>query len=60
LEFRKQRAGPIRDRIRVWLDEQKGRHLPKSPIGAALRYADSQWEALGVFLEDERVPVSVR
>jgi transposase len=57
LEFRKQRAGPIRDRIRVWLDEQKGRHLPKSPIGAALRYADSQWEALGVFLEDERVPL---
>jgi len=57
LEFRKQRAGPIRDRIRAWLDEQKGRHPPKSPIGAALRYADSQWEALGVFLEDERVPL---
>jgi transposase len=29
LEFRKQRAGPIRDRIRAWLDEQKHRHPPK-------------------------------
>ena len=57
LEFRKQRAGPIRERIRAWLDEQRGRHPPKSPIGAALRYADSQWDALGVFLDDERVPL---
>jgi transposase len=57
LEFRKQRAGPIRDRMRGWLDAQRSRHPPKSPIAAAIRYADNQWSELGVFLEDVRVPL---
>jgi transposase len=57
LEFRKGRAGPIRRRMQAWLDAQRERHPPKSPIAAAIRYADNQWEELGVFLEDERVPL---
>ncbi len=57
LEFRKQRAGPIRERMRAWLDEHKDRHPPKSPIAAAIRYAENQWNELGVFLDDERVPL---
>ena len=36
---------------------QGPRHPPKSPIAAAIRYADNQWEELGVFLDDERVPL---
>jgi transposase len=57
LDFRKQRAGPIRARMRAWLAAQRGRHPPKSPIAAAVRYADNQWEELGVFLDDARVPL---
>jgi transposase len=57
LEFRKQRAGPIRARMRAWLDAHPECHPPKSPIGAALRYADNQWKQLGVFLTDTRVPL---
>ena len=57
LEFRKQRAGPIRTRMRAWLDTQRDRHPPKSPISTAIRYADNQWDALGVFLDDVRVPL---
>jgi transposase len=57
LEFRKQRAGPIRRRMRDWLDAHRERHPPKSPIGAAIRYADNQWKQLGVFLADARVPL---
>lgn len=57
LEFRKQRAGPIRTRMRAWLDAQRSRHPPKSPIAAAIRYADNQWDELGVFLDDEHVPL---
>jgi transposase len=57
LEFRKQRAGPIRARMRTWLDAHRERHPPKSPIGAAIRYADNQWKQLGVFLTDTRVPL---
>ena len=57
LEFRKQRAGPIRDRLKAWLDEQSRRQPPKSPLGAAIRYALGQWTELGVFLDDARVPL---
>jgi transposase len=57
LEFRKERAGPIRARMRAWLDAQKERHPPKSPISAAIRYAENQWDELGVFLDDVRVPL---
>jgi transposase len=43
--------------MRAWLDLQRDRHPPKSPIAAAVRYADNQWKELGVFLDDERVPL---
>jgi transposase len=43
--------------MRAWLDAQRDRHPPKSPVSAAIRYADNQWDELGVFLDDERVPL---
>ena len=57
LALRKWRAGPIRDGLKAWLDAQQPRHPPKSPIAAAIRYALGQWDALGVFLDDARVPL---
>jgi transposase len=57
LEFRKERASPIRARMRAWVSAQKDRHPPKSPISAAIRYAENQWDELGVFLDDVRVPL---
>jgi transposase len=57
LEFRKVRAGPIRARFKAWLEEQKPRHPPKSPLGVAIRYTLGQWDELGVFLRDARVPL---
>lgn len=57
LEFRKQRAGPIRERFKGWLDAQRPRHPPKSPLGVAIRYTLGQWGELGVFLDDARVPL---
>jgi len=57
LEFRRLRAGPIREQLKAWLDDQLGRHPPKSPLGAAIRYTLGQWDSLGVFLEDARVPL---
>ena len=56
LALRKQRAGPIRDRFKRWLAEQRERHPPKSPLGVAIRYTLGQWDELGVFLRDARVP----
>lgn len=57
LEFRKVRAGPIREAIKAWLEAQQPRHPPKSPLGVAIRYTLAQWAELGVFLDDERVPL---
>ena len=34
-EFRKQRAGPMCERLKAWLDAQRPRHPPKSPLGVA-------------------------
>jgi transposase len=57
LELRKQRSGPLLGRLKEWLDQQQLRHPPKSSLGAAIRYTLGQWEELGVFLEDGRVPL---
>ncbi len=57
LEFRKHRAGPIHGRFKQWLDAQHAKQPPKSPIGAAIRYTLGQWDELGVFLDDARVPL---
>ena len=57
MELRKRRAGPIRERLKAWLEKQLSRQLPKSPIGVAIRYTLGQWDALGVFLTDAAVPL---
>ena len=57
LALRKRRAGPIRRRLKDWLDAQLSRHPPKSPLGTAIRYTLGQWDELGVFLTDAAVPL---
>jgi transposase len=57
LVLRKQRAGPVRERLAHWLEQQRARHPPKSPIGIAIRYANGQWDELGRFLDDARIPL---
>jgi transposase len=57
LKLRQRKAPPIRTRLRAWLNEQKLRHPPKSPIGVAINYGLKRWADLGRFLEDGRVPI---
>jgi transposase len=57
LEFRKRRSAPARDRLKAWLDDNLGRQIPKSPIGVAIRYGLNQWDELGRFLDDARIPL---
>ena len=57
LALRRERAGPIRDTFKSWLDAQLPRHPPKSPLAVAIRYTLAQWDELGVFLNDARVPL---
>jgi transposase len=50
-EARQRHAGPILAELKGWLEEQRPRALPKSPLGQAVGYALNHWEALGRYLE---------
>lgn len=50
--LRVDKAKPLLDSMKTWLDEQQGRALPKSPIGGAITYTLNQWEALNRYLDD--------
>jgi transposase len=49
---RQERARPVLERFKTWLDEQADVILPKSPIGEAVGYARKQWGALTRYLDD--------
>ena len=51
-EVRQLKTAPILVRIRDWLDARAKDVLPKSDLGAAIRYARNQWRALTRFIED--------
>jgi transposase len=46
LRVRQERAIPVLDSFKAWLDAQKPDVLPKSPLGAAIGYVQNNWEAL--------------
>jgi transposase len=45
------RSRPILEEIGRWLEAERPRVLPKSPIGEAIGYAWNQWTALNRYLE---------
>ena len=49
--FRQERAVPILNAFRAWLDEQESQVLPKSPIGQAIAYARNHRSALVRYTE---------
>lgn len=55
--LRRERAPPILERIRVQIDEDRSRVLPKSSLGEAATYANNQWLALSRYLEDGRLSI---
>jgi transposase len=57
LEIRQTQAKPILDEIKKWLDEQILYALPKSFIAKAINYALSNWTALCIYTEDERLSI---
>jgi transposase len=57
LKLRRKKAPAIRSKLKAWLEEQRPRHLPKSPIGTAITYGLKRWDDLGRFLDDARVPL---
>ncbi len=50
--LRQERSKPVLETMGEWLGAQRGRVLPKSPIGEAVTYALNQWGALLRYLDD--------
>jgi transposase len=50
-KLRQEKAGVVLSELKKWLDEEKARALPKSPLGQAIGYALNNWEALKRYSE---------
>jgi hypothetical protein len=50
-------SAPVLETLRIWMEEQKTRVLPKSAVSEAIEYAQNQWVALSRFLEDGRLKI---
>jgi transposase len=50
--LRQEKATPLLDAMKEWLDGEQSGLLPKSPIGEAVQYALNNWTALKRYLED--------
>jgi len=55
--LRDEKARPIWDELRRWLDGVRGQVSPKSLTGKALNYTQAQWPRLIRVLEDGRIEV---
>ena len=56
LALRQTRSRPILAHLFRWLRQQRGRHLPKGPMGKAIGYALRNHRALTRFTTDPRLP----
>ena len=55
-EMRQTLTRAVLDELHAWLIEQRPRHLPKGPMGIAIRYMLGQWGPLTRFVDDENIP----
>ena len=53
--MRVDRSGQLLEEWKSWLEEKKGEHIPKSPMGNAIRYTLNQWDFVTRFLKDSKV-----
>ena len=56
-QLREEKARPVWNELRQWLDAKRGQVPPQSLIGKALGYLDNQWAGLIRVLDDGRLEV---
>lgn len=54
---RQEKAKPVLDELRAWLDKTRPRTPPKTKLGVALMYLDNQWPRLLRYLDDGIYPI---
>lgn len=57
LALRQSRAKPITETFKAWLELEQPKHMPKSPMGGAIRYALNHWTELTRYLEDPSLTI---
>ena len=57
LAMRQERSKPVMEAFHAWLEAEQPKHLPKGPMGDAIKYALNQWDALSLFLTDAALPL---
>jgi len=56
--LRQEKAQPLVEAFRAWLDLTNTRVLPKGPLAKAITYTTNQWKALTRYLDDGRLSIS--
>jgi len=56
-ELRQTKGRVAMDALHKWLTAERGKHLPKSPMGMAISYAINQWPTMLVWLGNPAVPL---
>lgn len=51
-ELRQEHSAKLLPQIGEWMEAQAKTVLPKSPVGAAIAYAQANWQALNVYVTD--------
>ncbi len=57
LALRREKAVPVLDTMKTWMEKHRHTVLPKSPLGKALTYVTNQWDALCRYTEDGRLDI---
>jgi hypothetical protein len=57
LALRQERAVPVLQSMKAWLDEQYAKVLPKSAMAGAMNYALGNWQALLRYTTDGDIPI---
>jgi transposase len=55
---RHKEIAPLVDKLRAWLDRERGQVEPSSRLGKALGYLERQWARLTAFLSDPRMELT--
>lgn len=55
---RTEHSAPALAKLRAWVDEQRDKIPPKTPLGKALGYLHRQWKRLVLFLEDGAIELT--
>jgi len=56
-DLRQERAPPILEAFKEWLEAESVRALARSPMATAIGYVLNQWDALCRYLEDGRIEI---